>query len=137
MTILYLRFSLIMPSNANQSDYFGGQAELTPPQSTPTSAHEEKAPILLSFNLPPSPEDSDSNDARRQVLIFSGMYLSPPLTDCTDFDGTIMLGDTGHVLFDAHGCGEDRRKELDAALEMPLSRCGVVLMSLSTMASKL
>jgi 2,3-diketo-5-methylthio-1-phosphopentane phosphatase len=27
-----------------------------------------------------------------------------------------MLGDTGHVLFDAHGCGEDRRKELDAAI---------------------
>jgi 2,3-diketo-5-methylthio-1-phosphopentane phosphatase len=105
-----------MPSNANQSDYFGGQAELTPPQSTPTSAHEEKAPILPLFNLPPSPEDSDSNDARRQVLIFSGMQLSPPLTDCVDFDGTIMLGDTGHVLFDAHGCGEDRRKELDAAI---------------------
>jgi len=27
-----------------------------------------------------------------------------------------MLGDTGHVLFDAHGCGPDRRKELDAAI---------------------
>lgn len=27
-----------------------------------------------------------------------------------------MLGDTGHVLFDAHGCGEDKRKELDAAI---------------------
>jgi 2,3-diketo-5-methylthio-1-phosphopentane phosphatase len=27
-----------------------------------------------------------------------------------------MLGDTGHVLFDNHGCGEDRRKELDAAI---------------------
>jgi 2-hydroxy-3-keto-5-methylthiopentenyl-1-phosphate phosphatase len=33
-----------------------------------------------------------------------------------DFDGTIMLGDTGHVLFDAHGCGQERRKELDAAI---------------------
>src|SRR5579859_7691582 len=27
-----------------------------------------------------------------------------------------MLGDTGHVLFDAHGCGEEKRKELDAAI---------------------
>jgi HAD superfamily phosphoserine phosphatase-like hydrolase len=27
-----------------------------------------------------------------------------------------MLGDTGHVLFDAHGCGQERRKELDAAI---------------------
>ena len=27
-----------------------------------------------------------------------------------------MLGDTGHVLFDAHGCGPDRRKELDDAI---------------------
>lgn len=27
-----------------------------------------------------------------------------------------MLGDIDHILFDAHGCGEDRRKGLDAAI---------------------
>jgi 2,3-diketo-5-methylthio-1-phosphopentane phosphatase len=27
-----------------------------------------------------------------------------------------MLGDSGHVLFDTHGCGKDRRRELDAAI---------------------
>ena len=27
-----------------------------------------------------------------------------------------MLGDTGHILFDTRGCGEDRRKGLDAAI---------------------
>lgn len=30
-----------------------------------------------------------------------------------DFDGTIFMQDTGHVLFDKHGCGEQRRKMLD------------------------
>ena len=47
---------------------------------------------------------SDSSSSKRDIVIFS------------DFDGTIMLGDTGHVLFDAHGCGEDERKKLDAAI---------------------
>lgn len=31
----------------------------------------------------------------------------------TDFDGTIALQDTGHLLFDKHGCGPERREELD------------------------
>lgn len=31
----------------------------------------------------------------------------------TDFDGTIALQDTGHLLFDKHGCGPERRAELD------------------------
>src|SRR5579871_714758 len=39
------------------------------------------------------------------------------MAEMSDFDGTIMLGDTGHILFDHHGCGPDRRKELDAAIQ--------------------
>jgi 2,3-diketo-5-methylthio-1-phosphopentane phosphatase len=104
------------PALVNQSDYFGGQVDLTPPSSNPTSAHDIKAPSLPTFCLPLSPEDSDASDSRRQVMIFSGRILFLDRTDGIDFDGTIMLGDTGHVLFDAHGCGEDRRKELDAAI---------------------
>lgn len=97
----------------NQQDNFAADAELTPP----TSASDTQAPELPSLRLPPSPEDSDASDGRRQVMIFSGDNSSyGKLLILSDFDGTIMLGDTGHVLFDAHGCGPDRRKELDAAI---------------------
>jgi 2,3-diketo-5-methylthio-1-phosphopentane phosphatase len=33
-----------------------------------------------------------------------------------DFDGTIFMQDTGHILFDAHGCGSKRRELLDAEI---------------------
>jgi 2-hydroxy-3-keto-5-methylthiopentenyl-1-phosphate phosphatase len=35
-----------------------------------------------------------------------------------DFDGTIFMQDTGHILFDAHGCGAERREELDEQIRM-------------------
>jgi 2,3-diketo-5-methylthio-1-phosphopentane phosphatase len=38
------------------------------------------------------------------------------LTNSSDFDGTIVLEDTGHVLFDRHGCGPVQRKKLDDAI---------------------
>ena len=34
-----------------------------------------------------------------------------------DFDGTIALQDTGHILFDNHGCGSARRKVLNEEIE--------------------
>ncbi|ODV90510.1 hypothetical protein CANCADRAFT_14424, partial [Tortispora caseinolytica NRRL Y-17796] len=34
----------------------------------------------------------------------------------SDFDGTIFLQDTGHILFDHHGCGVDTRKKLDSQI---------------------
>jgi 2,3-diketo-5-methylthio-1-phosphopentane phosphatase len=43
--------------------------------------------------------------SKRDIIIFS------------DFDGTIFMQDTGHILFDAHGCGEKRRKELDEEIK--------------------
>lgn len=42
--------------------------------------------------------------------------LSPfnrPIAIFSDFDGTIFLQDTGHILFDHHGCGPERREMLD------------------------
>ncbi|CAF9920653.1 MAG: hypothetical protein GOMPHAMPRED_002101 [Gomphillus americanus] len=42
---------------------------------------------------------------KRKILIFS------------DFDGTIMYQDTGHVLFDNHGCGPERREILDEQIK--------------------
>lgn len=56
-------------------------------------------------------KSSDSSDdlaglSKRAIIIFS------------DFDGTIFMQDTGHILFDAHGCGADRREELDEQIRM-------------------
>jgi len=41
----------------------------------------------------------------RDIVIFS------------DFDGTIFMQDTGHILFDAFGCGEEKRKVLDEQIK--------------------
>ncbi|ORY59586.1 HAD-like domain-containing protein [Pseudomassariella vexata] len=35
----------------------------------------------------------------------------------SDFDGTIFMQDTGHILFDAHGCGSMKRKILNEQIE--------------------
>ena len=37
--------------------------------------------------------------------------------DLADFDGTIFMQDTGHILFDAHGCGSQRREILDEQIK--------------------
>ncbi|KTW26236.1 uncharacterized protein T551_03536 [Pneumocystis jirovecii RU7] len=34
----------------------------------------------------------------------------------SDFDGTIVMQDTGHLLFDKYGCGPERRAALEASL---------------------
>jgi 2,3-diketo-5-methylthio-1-phosphopentane phosphatase len=39
------------------------------------------------------------------------------LTHHADFDGTIFMQDTGHILFDAHGCGSHRRNILDEQIK--------------------
>src|SRR5579862_6012345 len=98
-----------MPSISTQQDYF------TAPEFTPPSSARE-SPVLAPVILPPSPDDSDAAENKRQVMIFSGKKFLKLFRLTADFDGTIMLGDTGHVLFDAHGCGEEKRKELDAAI---------------------
>ncbi|KAL4933813.1 putative 2,3-diketo-5-methylthio-1-phosphopentane phosphatase [Aspergillus undulatus] len=43
--------------------------------------------------------------AARKIVCFS------------DFDGTIFMQDTGHVLFDNLGCGEERRRMLDEQIK--------------------
>ncbi|KAI9729473.1 MAG: hypothetical protein M1834_006854 [Cirrosporium novae-zelandiae] len=44
-------------------------------------------------------------NTKRKIIIFS------------DFDGTIFMQDTGHVLFDSHGCGSKRREILDEQIK--------------------
>lgn len=39
-----------------------------------------------------------------------------PLAVFSDFDGTIFLQDTGHVLFDNFGCGPEGRRKLDESI---------------------
>lgn len=57
------------------------------------------------------PLSSISNDngekisSKRDIIIFS------------DFDGTIFMQDTGHILFDSVGCGAQRREELEEGLK--------------------
>jgi 2,3-diketo-5-methylthio-1-phosphopentane phosphatase len=48
-----------------------------------------------------SDTNPDDLGPKRDIIIFS------------DFDGTIFMQDTGHVLFDNHGCGRERREQLD------------------------
>ncbi|KAG0652833.1 had [Hyphodiscus hymeniophilus] len=47
----------------------------------------------------------DMLNTKRKIICFS------------DFDGTIFMQDTGHILFDAHGCGSQRREVLDEQIK--------------------
>ncbi|KAI0549866.1 2,3-diketo-5-methylthio-1-phosphopentane phosphatase [Xylaria curta] len=48
---------------------------------------------------------SQAGSKKRKIICFS------------DFDGTIFMQDTGHVLFDNHGCGSERREVLDEQIK--------------------
>jgi 2,3-diketo-5-methylthio-1-phosphopentane phosphatase len=60
--------------------------------------------MLLRYTAGPPPISS-------LVSAFSCTDKSP-----TDFDGTIFMQDTGHILFNAFGCGSSRREMLDAQI---------------------
>lgn len=49
--------------------------------------------------------DSNAGPKKRKIICFS------------DFDGTIFMQDTGHVLFDNFGCGEKQREILDEQIK--------------------
>ncbi|KAF1989937.1 2,3-diketo-5-methylthio-1-phosphopentane phosphatase [Aulographum hederae CBS 113979] len=48
--------------------------------------------------------DTSHMGTKRKIICFS------------DFDGTIFMQDTGHILFNRYGCGSERREELDTAI---------------------
>ncbi|TAQ83893.1 hypothetical protein B7494_g7779 [Chlorociboria aeruginascens] len=50
-------------------------------------------------------QDPDKLNTKRKIICFS------------DFDGTIFMQDTGHILFDHHGCGSKRREILDEQIK--------------------
>ncbi|KAI8625722.1 HAD-like protein [Xylariaceae sp. FL1651] len=66
----------------------------------------------IAITPPPAPEAksfanaaSQQTNKKRKIICFS------------DFDGTIFMQDTGHVLFDNHGCGSKRRQVLDEQIK--------------------
>ncbi|OTB16478.1 hypothetical protein K445DRAFT_316752 [Daldinia sp. EC12] len=65
----------------------------------------------IALTPPPVPEAKKLGDVKaqpankRKIICFS------------DFDGTIFMQDTGHVLFDNHGCGSERREKRDEQIK--------------------
>lgn len=60
---------------------------------------------LIPEAKPPVDPAHGSGSKKRKVICFS------------DFDGTIFMQDTGHVLFDSLGCGSEQRKLLDGQIQ--------------------
>ncbi|KAI8952577.1 2,3-diketo-5-methylthio-1-phosphopentane phosphatase [Xylaria longipes] len=55
--------------------------------------------------IPPANLANGAGSKKRKIICFS------------DFDGTIFMQDTGHVLFDNLGCGSERREILDEQIK--------------------
>ncbi|KAJ9637787.1 hypothetical protein H2199_007281 [Coniosporium tulheliwenetii] len=70
------------------------------------SAITPPAVEVKSLKVPMSsmPVDASSIGTKRKIICFS------------DFDGTIFMQDTGHILFNNFGCGNERRAVLDAQI---------------------
>ncbi|PNH42708.1 hypothetical protein VD0004_g4620 [Verticillium dahliae] len=67
---------------------------ITPPE---TPVQKDLSTVV---QVPPPTENK-----KRRIICFS------------DFDGTIFMQDTGHILFDNHGCGAERREILDEQIK--------------------
>ncbi|KAF2838085.1 hypothetical protein M501DRAFT_992961 [Patellaria atrata CBS 101060] len=66
---------------------------------------EAKTLDSLKVPRPRMQVDSSNIGTARKIICFS------------DFDGTIFMQDTGHILFDNFGCGNDRREILDEQIK--------------------
>lgn len=65
----------------------------------------------LSVPRPSSGHLAALSEADRPVAVFS------------DFDGTIFLQDSGHILFDKFGCGKEKREALDRSIGKTKTFC--------------
>ncbi|CZT19220.1 probable 2,3-diketo-5-methylthio-1-phosphopentane phosphatase, putative [Ramularia collo-cygni] len=70
------------------------------------------APIALT---PPAEQAREL--AYEQLPDASNMGTSRKIICFSDFDGTICMEDTGHILTNAYGCGPDKREILDAQIK--------------------
>ncbi|TDZ41350.1 Pdp3-interacting factor 1 [Colletotrichum trifolii] len=66
----------------------------------PIAITPSESKISALGGLPPLSENK-----KRKIICFS------------DFDGTIFMQDTGHILFDNHGCGSQQREVLDEQIK--------------------
>ncbi|CZR53372.1 probable 2,3-diketo-5-methylthio-1-phosphopentane phosphatase, putative [Phialocephala subalpina] len=71
-----------------------------PAATTPPAVPETKDLSVPKTSIM-STQNKGMLNTKRKIICFS------------DFDGTIFMQDTGHILFDAHGCGSHRREILD------------------------
>ncbi|GAB7365663.1 hypothetical protein MBLNU230_g7004t1 [Neophaeotheca triangularis] len=75
---------------------------MAPSAVTPPAVEVKKSPLAAQNGGAPDPGRMNTS---RKIVIFS------------DFDGTIFMQDTGHILFNAHGCGSERREQLERQLK--------------------
>ncbi|KAE8440680.1 hypothetical protein EG329_006817 [Mollisiaceae sp. DMI_Dod_QoI] len=75
----------------------------------PTAITPPAVPAIKNLSVPKTSmtpmQNKDMVNTKRKIICFS------------DFDGTIFMQDTGHILFDAHGCGSKRREILDEQIK--------------------
>lgn len=71
----------------------------------PTALNPVAAAEVKTIPTPSMTLNEGKLGTKRKIVCFS------------DFDGTIFMQDTGHILFDAHGCGSERREALDAQIK--------------------
>ncbi|TQS36794.1 hypothetical protein Golomagni_02748 [Golovinomyces magnicellulatus] len=62
--------------------------------------------------IPAQKADNESRNFLKKKIICFSVHSQ----GSSDFDGTIFLQDSGHVLFDAYGCGPSRRAILEAQI---------------------
>ncbi|KAI9888299.1 MAG: hypothetical protein M1814_000752 [Vezdaea aestivalis] len=81
----------------------------------------------MPMTITPPPEEVSFTDVQEELAPFGQCRsqttpLGDPLLHSTkwvcfsDFDGTMFLQDTGHILFDTYGCGPERRKVLSGGI---------------------
>ncbi|KAF2681653.1 hypothetical protein K458DRAFT_444527 [Lentithecium fluviatile CBS 122367] len=75
---------------------------MAPAAITPPVIEVKSFQSLKSQNI--VPVDTSNIDTKRKIICFS------------DFDGTIFMQGTGHILFNSFGCGSERRKVFDSQI---------------------
>ncbi|TGZ83602.1 HAD-like protein [Ascodesmis nigricans] len=69
------------------------------------TAQDLRTPKKMFHHTDDSSSGNELPTPKRDIIVFS------------DFDGTIFMQDTGHILFDAHGCGSTKREALDEEIK--------------------
>lgn len=71
----------------------------------------------MSLNSISRPGEQGQHLASEQQPATSNMGTARKIVCFSDFDGTIFMQDTGHILFNAFGCGKEQRELLEAQMK--------------------